>query len=177
MDFIMDATYNLNWHKIKKGSLIKFNGDNIIYRILTLDTNGIAQIMPYDRDGSMYDNWDAGGIYDSQVSWNTIGYDSPFTNQGQKYNAGQTKLYYYMAKPLTETTGVLSMQNNENVIFQTGLSGITACPFRSYLQLVGTTQDGYMSVVPVGGATKTIHFGSNYYYGTGLSCANSVSYH
>lgn len=48
----MQATYKLPWNTLKKGSLIRFTNDSTIYRVLTLASDGTAQLMPY-RNFSM----------------------------------------------------------------------------------------------------------------------------
>lgn len=108
------TTYTLNWNTLKKGSLIKFTGDATIYRVLTLASDGTAELMPH-RNFSIYDEIYYAGT-DTNVNMMTS-------------NSAQTKRYYIYTKKLSETNGMTSYDNS-----------LYNLPFNNYLQTAAVNQ-------------------------------------
>lgn len=114
----MDTTYKLNWNTLKKGSLIKFTGDAAIYRVLTLASDGTAQLMPH-RNFSIYNQ-----VYYSGTDAST---------NYMMSNSTQTKRYYIYTTPLSELSGMSSYDNS-----------LYNLPFNLYLQQAAVNQTVWM---------------------------------
>lgn len=114
------TTYTLNWNTLKKGSLIRFtnDGSGTVYRVLTLASDGTAQLMPH-RNFALY----------NQVSYSGTDTDVYYMMS----NAAQTKRYYIYTKKLSELSGMSSYE-----------SKLRNLPFYSYLQDEAVNQTIWM---------------------------------
>ena len=160
----MEKTYNLILNHVKKGSLIKFNNENPIYRILSLNPDGTAEIFPIDFfSASQPDVWYYmfGAHYITSVNY--IGYTR---NQ-------QDEFYYCYADPISREALPNSEQKLQNA------------PFYNYLQTANVKQTVWTTFEPKDNYSGTwfkitddpLSIYDHYYYKLSLNVGNTGTYH
>lgn len=160
----MEKTYSLILNNIKKGSLIKFNNENPIYRILSLSPDGTAEIFPVDFGRYVPDVW-----YNSFGSYRlpaTIDYIGGTRNQ-------QDEMYWCYAYPISREALPSNEQKLQNA------------PFYNYLQTANVKQTVWTWFEPKDSYSGTwfkitdnpLAISDSYYYKLSLNVVNTGTYH
>lgn len=160
----MEKTYNLILNHVKKGSLIKFNNENPIYRILSLSPDGTAEIFPVNLGEYVSPAW-----YNGFGSWllpTAISYIGSTRNQQNEYR-------YCFADPISRQA------------LPDGEQQLQGAPFYNYLQTANVEQTVWTTFEPKDNYSGTwfkitddpLSIYDHYYYKLSLNVANTGTYH